>query len=191
MKEQVKEFLMEIHVIHNGVCGNFLDLRPSTKVVSESPRWSSSRKFEGVMPIWNLVECILKYPSQFHTIDDVEGLDILECEDQKKIKKYFEGLCEGSAPTNAYKLVEGIDEYSIEKSKSSHANCKRCNQKIAKGEIHISTMDDPENPWFHGTVAVWHHTKCFLEIGWWTSPIENMSGWESLSPEDKHVVQSL
>jgi len=151
----------------------------------------AARQFEGVMPIWNHVECILKYPGQFRTIDDVEGLDILESEDQKKIKKYFEGLCEGSAPTNAYKAVEGIDESSIEKSKSSRATCKSCNQKIAKGEIRISTMADPENPWFRGTVAVWRHAKCFLEIGWWTSPIENMSGWESLSPEDKHAVQSL
>lgn len=151
----------------------------------------SARQFEGVMPIWNHVDCILKYPGQFRTIDDVEGLDILESEDQKKIKKYFESLSEGSAPTNAYKLVEGIDESAIEKSKSSRATCKSCNQKIAKGEIRISTMADPENPWFRGTVAVWRHAKCFLEIGWWTSPIEKMSGWESLSPEDKHSVQSL
>lgn len=151
----------------------------------------AARQFEGVMPIWNHVECILKYPGQFRTIDDVEGLDALESEGQKKIKKYFEGLCEGSAPTNAYKLVEGIDESAIEKSKSSRATCKSCNQKIAKGEIRISTMADPENPWFRGTVAVWRHAKCFLEIGWWTSPIEKMSGWESLSTEDKHAVQSL
>lgn len=151
----------------------------------------AAKQFEGVMPIWNHVECILKYPGQFRTIDDVEGLDALELEDQNKIKKYFESLCEGSAPTNAYKVVEGIDESAIEKAKGSRASCKSCNQKIAKGEIRISTMADPENPWFRGTVAVWRHAKCFLEIGWWTSPIEKMSGWESLSPEDKHAVQSL
>lgn len=151
----------------------------------------AAKQFEGVMPIWNHVECILKYPGQFRTIDDVEGLDALEGGDQKKIKKYFEGLCEGSAPTNAYKLVEGLDESAIEKSKGSRATCKSCNQKIAKGEIRISTMADPENPWFRGTVAVWRHAKCFLEIGWWTSPIEKMSGWESLSTEDKNAVQSL
>ena len=40
-------------------------------------------------------------------------------------------------------------------------------------------------------MAIWRHAKCFLEIGWWTSPIEKMSGCESLSTEDKHAVQSL
>jgi hypothetical protein len=40
-------------------------------------------------------------------------------------------------------------------------------------------------------MPAWRHAKCFLEIGWWTRPMEKMSGWDKLSEEDKKAIQSM
>eukprot|EP01018_Ginkgo_biloba_P034178 Gb_33060 [translate_table: standard] len=56
--------------------------------------------------------------------------------------------------------------------------------------VRISTTADPDNPWFHGTLAAWRHAKCFLEMGWWTCAMDKMSGWDSLTAEDKQAVQN-
>eukprot|EP01018_Ginkgo_biloba_P021786 Gb_10480 [translate_table: standard] len=63
-------------------------------------------------------------------------------------------LDDGSASAiYANTIVEGIAESAIEKSKTSRATCKSCNQKTTKGEVRISTTADPDNPWFHGTMV--------------------------------------
>ncbi|KAH9324927.1 hypothetical protein KI387_005105 [Taxus chinensis] len=142
--------------------------------------------------MWNHAECILKHRGQFQKIDDLEGFDALQIEDQEMIKKYLHDLDDESAPAVFEKTdIDGINDSLIEKAKSSRSTCRSCNQKILKGEARISTTADPENPWFRGTMASWRHAKCFLEIGWWTSPMEKMSGWDKLSDEDKQAVQTM
>ena len=61
--------------------------------------------------------------------DDVEGIELLRWEDQQKIRKYLEGG--GSQATSAPTVME----CSIEVSQTSRATCRRCNQKIMKGEV--------------------------------------------------------
>lgn len=63
-------------------------------------------------------------------IDDVEGLESLRWEDQQKIRKYVEG----GGTTNNDNAVTKM-EFSIEVSQTSRATCRRCNQKITKGEV--------------------------------------------------------
>lgn len=153
----------------------------------------TATQFDGFMPMWNHAGCILKKQGQFKTLNDVEGVDTLRWEDQQKIRKYVEGLGEGSAlgGGGGSTADDGSNEYAIESAKSSRAMCKSCNEKIVKGEVRISKMVESDNPKFSGKLPAWRHTKCFLETGWWTSPIEKMPGWDSLTDEDKESVRSI
>uniref|UniRef100_A0A0C9RJ76 TSA: Wollemia nobilis Ref_Wollemi_Transcript_14988_1486 transcribed RNA sequence n=1 Tax=Wollemia nobilis TaxID=56998 RepID=A0A0C9RJ76_9CONI len=152
----------------------------------------TARQFEGIMPMWNHADCVLMHRGQFQKINDLEGFDALQIEDQDKIKKYLHDLDDNSVPATFEKTeIDGIEDSFIEKAKSSRSTCKSCNQKIVKGEVRISTTADPENPWYRGTMSAWRHAKCFIEIGWWTSPVEKMSGWDNLSDEDKQAVKDM
>lgn len=42
---------------------------------------------------------------------------------------------------------------------------------------------------FRGKVPQWRHAKCFLDMGEWTSPMADMSGWTTLSPEDQAQIE--
>lgn len=48
-----------------------------------------------------------------------------------------------------------------------------------------------DNPRFRGKQPAWRHVKCFLELGWWTSPMAAMAGWDNLSVKDQAEVQEL
>lgn len=65
----------------------------------------------------------------YDRIDDVEGLDSLRWEDQQKIRQYVED----SAAATAVAVTPV--ECGIEVSQTSRASCKRCKQKIMKGEV--------------------------------------------------------
>ncbi|XP_012569391.1 poly [ADP-ribose] polymerase 1 [Cicer arietinum] len=150
-----------------------------------------SSKFDGLMPMWNHAECILKKPKQIKSVDDVENLESLRWEDQQNIRKYIESSGGGSgggsggntpAKSNAGKNVE----YGIEVSQTSRATCKPCGQKIIKGEVRISTKPDGQGP----RGLAWHHAKCLLEL----SPsieVDSLSGWNSLSSSDQSALSDL
>uniref|UniRef100_A0A6I9R1H2 Poly [ADP-ribose] polymerase n=1 Tax=Elaeis guineensis var. tenera TaxID=51953 RepID=A0A6I9R1H2_ELAGV len=139
----------------------------------------TATQFDGFMPTWNHAGCIFKKGNQIKSVDDVEGIDLLRWEDQQKIRKYIEG---GSVSTTAV----SNDECTIEVSQTSRAACRRCNQKIMKGMVRVSTK--PEGQGARG--LAWHHVNCFIEMSPSTI-IEKMSGWDSLSPEDKVTVTAL
>ncbi|XP_057858020.2 poly [ADP-ribose] polymerase 1 [Cryptomeria japonica] len=151
-----------------------------------------SQQFDGYMPLWNHAGCIMKKRGQIRTLDDVEGVDLLRWEDQQKLRKYVENLSQGLAPSTGVSAAEDdSNEYVIDNAKSSRATCKKCNEKIAKGEVRIAIMSEPENTKFRGKVPGWHHAKCFLEMCIWTDPMDKMPGWDSLTAEDKEAVQNI
>lgn len=65
---------------------------------------------------------------------DVEGLELLRWEDQQKIRKYVE---DGQQQAETNTAVN--TECGIEVSQTSRATCKRCSQKILKGEVCLLT----------------------------------------------------
>uniref|UniRef100_A0A3S6KHI0 Poly [ADP-ribose] polymerase n=1 Tax=Juniperus drupacea TaxID=103973 RepID=A0A3S6KHI0_9CONI len=151
-----------------------------------------SQQFDGYMPLWNHAGCILKKRGQIRTLDDVEGVDILRWEDQQKLRKYVETPLEGASPSTGVSAAEDDNsDYVIENAKSSRATCKKCNEKITKGEVRIAIMTESDNPRFRGKVPGWHHDKCFLEMCMWTGPMDKMPGWDSLTAEDKEAVQNI
>ncbi|KAK2387997.1 Poly [ADP-ribose] polymerase 1 [Trifolium repens] len=163
-------------------------------IASESLRLGKmvqSSKFDGLMPMWNHAQCILKKANQIKSVDDVENIESLRWDDQQKIRKYIESGGGGGAGTpksnaasksNASKNIE----YGIEVSQTSRATCKHCGQKIIKGEVRISAKPDGQG----ARGLAWHHAKCLLEL----SPsiqVNNLSGWDSLSSSDQSVVGDL
>lgn len=152
-------------------------------------------QFDGYMPVWHHASCMFKMRGKINSLDDVEGLDNLRWEDQKKLRAYIEG----TTPVTDSKGTEeatgggggGDGEYAIENAKSSRSACKSCNEKIEKGQVRISTMVSSESSKFRGKAPAWRHAKCFFDLGWWEQPIIEMPGWEDLSNEDQATVKKL
>ncbi|KAA8550776.1 hypothetical protein F0562_002460 [Nyssa sinensis] len=137
-------------------------------------------QFDGFMPMWNHIDCILKKANQIKSFDDVEGIELLRWEDQQKIRKYLEGA---GTPDNS--APAGM-ECGVEVSQTSRATCKHCNQKITKGEVRISTKPDGRG----ARSLAWHHASCFMESSPATQ-VEKLSGWDSLSASDQAAVHTL
>ncbi|XP_010510210.1 PREDICTED: poly [ADP-ribose] polymerase 1-like [Camelina sativa] len=150
-------------------------------------------QFDGVMPMWNHASCILKKTKQIKSVDDVEGIESLRWEDQEKIRKYVESgagnstsaststSTSTSSTANSAKL-----EYGIEVSQTSRAGCRKCSEKILKGEVRI--FSKPEGPGNKG--LMWHHAKCFLEMSSSTE-LESLSGWRSIPDSDQEALLPL
>ncbi|KAK1284252.1 Poly [ADP-ribose] polymerase 1 [Acorus calamus] len=136
-------------------------------------------QFDGFMPMWNHANCILKKGNQVKFLDDVEGLDSLRWEDQQKLRKYVEGAC-----TNRVSVADS--DCAIEVSQTSRATCKRCSQKIMKGEVRISMKPDGQG----ARGVAWHHDHCFIEMSP-SSHIESLSGWDNLSSQNKETVRAI
>ncbi|KAF8392235.1 hypothetical protein HHK36_022577 [Tetracentron sinense] len=138
-------------------------------------------QFDGLMPMWNHADCILKKANQIKFLDDVEGIDLLRWEDQQKIRKYLE---DGGGSSNS--TVVAFTECGVEVSQTSRATCKCCNKKIMKGEVRISTKLDGQA----ARSLAWHHANCFME-SYSAMQIEKLSGWDSLSISDQAAVRAL
>lgn len=138
-------------------------------------------QFDGFMPMWNHASCILRKAKQIKSIDDVEGLELLRWEDQQKIRKYVD---EGAVASNSTAAVNV--ECGVEVSPSARATCKICSQKIAKGELRISTKPEGQG----ARALSWNHAKCYLET--LSNPqLQKFSGWDSLSSIERATLQSL
>ena len=83
--------------------------------------------------------CSLYIYIYIYSIDDVEGIEQLRWEDQQKIRKYVEGVAGQTQNTDEVKNVES----GIEVSQTSRATCKRCNQKILKGQVGTPAFSFP------------------------------------------------
>ncbi|XP_010469693.1 PREDICTED: poly [ADP-ribose] polymerase 1-like [Camelina sativa] len=150
-------------------------------------------QFDGVMPMWNHATCILKKTKQIKSVDDVEGIESLRWEDQQKIRKYVESgagnstSASASTSTNTSSTANNAKlEYGIEVSQTSRAGCRKCNEKILKGEVRI--FSKPEGPGNKG--LMWHHAKCFLEMSSSTE-LESLPGWRNIPDSDQEALLPL
>uniref|UniRef100_A0A6L2LPT7 Poly [ADP-ribose] polymerase n=1 Tax=Tanacetum cinerariifolium TaxID=118510 RepID=A0A6L2LPT7_TANCI len=156
---------------------------PIPKEVLRLGKMVQSQQFDGFMPMWNHASCILRKAKQIKSCDDVEGIETLRWEDQQKIRKYVEGGGGGGSPSTP---EQAATKCAIEVSKTARATCRICSEKIATGEVRISSK--PEGQGARG--LAWHHATCFLD----SSPItqlEKLDGWESLSDSNKSLVKTV
>ncbi|MQL98621.1 hypothetical protein Taro_031331 [Colocasia esculenta] len=78
------------------------------------------------------------------------------------------------------------NESTIELSPSSRATCRRCNEKITKGMVRVSTKPDAQG----AKALLWYHVKCFVDMSPSTN-LEKLSGWEKLPTQDRDDVSVL
>ncbi|KAL6214589.1 hypothetical protein ACLB2K_014021 [Fragaria x ananassa] len=149
-------------------------------------RMVQATQFDGFMPMWNHASCIMKKAKQIKSTDDIDGLELLRWEDQKKIRDYVQsGASAGPAgPSLDTKTTSKAS--GIEVSQTSRATCRLCSQRILKGEVRISTK--PEGQGARG--LAWHHAKCFMESSPSTQ-VEKLSGWETIPVSDQAAVSAL
>ncbi|KAI3982500.1 hypothetical protein MKX01_031239 [Papaver californicum] len=136
-------------------------------------------KYDGVMTKWNHTGCILKRPSKINFLGDVEGIDLLRWEDQRRMRRYVQTGVFFNTTT------VGVNEYSIEVSQTCRAICKLCNKKITEGEIRISTKPGGEGT----STLAWHHAYCYMEWSHSTN-VENLSRWNTLSVANQGDVRA-
>jgi poly [ADP-ribose] polymerase len=141
--------------------------------------------------MWNHASCILKKTKQIKSVDDVEGIESLRWEDQQKIRKYVESGAGSNTSTSTGTSTSSTAnnaklEYGIEVSQTSRAGCRKCSEKILKGEVRI--FSKPEGPGNKG--LMWHHAKCFLEMSSSTE-LESLSGWRSIPDSDQEALLPL
>ncbi|XP_047982400.1 poly [ADP-ribose] polymerase 1 isoform X2 [Salvia hispanica] len=135
-------------------------------------------QFDGFMPMWNHASCILRKAKQIKLVDDVEGLESLRWDDQQRIRKYVE-----DAVVSSSTAVQNV-ECGVDVSPSARATCRSCKEKIAKGELRISTK--PQG----ARTLSWNHAKCYLDTT--SDPqLEKFSGLDSLTASDRATLQSL
>ncbi|KAF3335248.1 poly [Carex littledalei] len=146
-------------------------------------------QFDGFMPMWNHASCVLKKKNQIKALGDVEGIDLLRWEDQEKIRKYIDDDSSGasSVPAGASSSSSvSNDDCAIDVSPSSRASCKKCNEKIQKGTIRVSTKREGKG----AKGLQWYHVNCFIEM-LPSTDIKNVFGWDKLDPEEKENILSL
>ncbi|KAL2609830.1 hypothetical protein R1flu_028403 [Riccia fluitans] len=157
-------------------------------------KYVQSYQFDGYMTAWHHMKCILSKPGRLKSLDDIEGVDDIRWEDSQKLKKYVEGGGgKGSVVKEEDEDADGSEdpgsgEYACENAKSGRATCKSCNEKISKGEVRMSTLVDSGR---YGKVPAWRHAKCFVKLGWWNEPIEDMPGFDSLTDDDQKSLKDL
>lgn len=127
-------------------------------------------------------------------------------EDQEEIRKKVESFSGILLPETGKKKGKkraadaddasaiALNDFSIEYSVSSRAECVGCHNKIVKEDIRIKkTVYDTEVGAKFGGQALWHHLSCFASIrgdyGFYLGG-EQISGFSGLSPEDKKKVKN-
>ncbi|XP_048499881.2 poly [ADP-ribose] polymerase 1 isoform X2 [Beta vulgaris subsp. vulgaris] len=132
--------------------------------------------------MWHHATCIMKKANQIKSIDEIEGVESLRWEDQQKIRKYIDG---NGVVSDAGAATRAPAAYGIEVSQTSRAACKRCSQKIIKGEVRISAKIDGK-----ATKGLsWYHAACYLE-SFPSTLLDSLSGWQSLSSDDQASLQA-
>ena len=133
-------------------------------------------------------------------------LSILRWEDQEKItKKIAEGP--GAALVNgggkkgkkggkggAGQVVDGtlLGDFRTEYAKSGAAKCRKCEEKIAKGEVRLCKKDyDDDRAKQYGPLDRWYHVSCFAgarEDMVFFCSAEKLSGFNTLKKEDQDML---
>uniref|UniRef100_A0A7N0UUX5 Poly [ADP-ribose] polymerase n=1 Tax=Kalanchoe fedtschenkoi TaxID=63787 RepID=A0A7N0UUX5_KALFE len=141
-----------------------------------------------MLAMWNHASCILKKAKQIKSVDDVDGIDMLRWEDQQKIRKYIEGggSAQDGGGSSSAANKETVTEFSVEVSQNARSSCKKCGEKITKGEVRISTK--PEGKSSRG--LAWHHASCLLDM-FPTTEVEKLPGWDSLEETEQETLRGL
>ncbi|KAL6210669.1 hypothetical protein ACLB2K_015901 [Fragaria x ananassa] len=127
-------------------------------------------QFDGFMPMWNHASCIMKKAKQIKSTDDIEGLELLRWEDQKKIRDYVQSGASAGPAGPSSDTTTTSKASGIEVSQTSRATCRLCSQRILKGEVRISAKPEDQGA-----------------RGWETIPVSDQAAVSALLKDGKKV----
>ncbi|XP_055949557.1 poly [ADP-ribose] polymerase 1-like [Argiope bruennichi] len=157
-----------------------------------------SHMYDGKMPLWHHWKCFFEKKNKLQSISEIANFDNLRWEDQEKIKKKLAGGgdVDGSGDSTAAGSSTGgsskNSDFSVEYAKSGKSTCRGCGEKIPKGEVRISVLDDNPEHQRYGPAPLWRHVDCFVkdkqQLGF-NDSADNLPGFNSLKAEDQKMVK--
>eukprot|EP00117_Sycon_ciliatum_P025830 scpid32102/ scgid21352/ Poly [ADP-ribose] polymerase 1; NAD(+) ADP-ribosyltransferase 1; Poly[ADP-ribose] synthase 1 len=131
-----------------------------------------SPHFDGKMPTWFHIACFFK-KNAISSQGDIGGFDGLRWDDQQMMKQRIAGgggAVGGSVAAPTGKVADRLRtraDLQVEYAKSNRAMCNGgCGANIAKNEVRIAKMDDPDPDAMYGhgnLIPRWHHVECFVK----------------------------
>ncbi|GBM00807.1 Poly [ADP-ribose] polymerase 1 [Araneus ventricosus] len=150
-----------------------------------------SRIFDGNLPLWYHWKCFFMIKNQLQNISQIANFDNLRWDDQQNIKKQL-AECYSNDNANNGVTSSAISDFSVEYAKSSRSICRSCEQKITKGEVRISKLDDDPMKKHYGPSLLWYHVDCFIQrkqqIGFIDSA-DKLPGYNALTNADQEILK--
>ncbi|CAL1292483.1 unnamed protein product [Larinioides sclopetarius] len=164
--------------------------RDSLRIAVMVQIFFQSRIFDGNIPLWYHRECFFMIKNQLQNISQIANFDNLRWDDQQNIKKHLAKYYTSDIANNGVTSSANSD-LSVEYAKSSRSVCRGCEQKITKGEVCISRLDDDPTKQHYGPTFLWYHVDCFLQrkhqIGFIDS-VDKLHGYNALTYADQTTL---
>ncbi|KAF8773151.1 Poly [ADP-ribose] polymerase like protein [Argiope bruennichi] len=154
--------------------------------------------YDGKMPLWHHWKCFFEKKNKLQSISEIANFDNLRWEDQEKIKKKLAGGgdVDGSGDsTTAGSSTGGSSknsDFSVSMPNQVNQHVEACGEKIPKGEVRISVLDDNPEHQRYGPAPLWRHVDCFVkdkqQLGF-NDSADNLPGFNSLKVEDQKMVK--
>ncbi|KAG7581987.1 HAD-like superfamily [Arabidopsis suecica] len=176
----------------------------SKKIAVKSLRLGLISKGPGGVDMtrWHHFDCFPTDSEPIASVDDIQGLSVLEKEDQDALTKLVEQCGEEPAKKHDEKkekvkkpLVgpKRFNEAPTSKviadyAKSGRSSCKRCSQTIVSKDLRVGLVTRDARGF---DVTSWHHLGCF-PIDWHPiDSVEDVGGYSSLEKGDQKELQQL
>ncbi|GIY31587.1 poly polymerase 1 [Caerostris darwini] len=148
-----------------------------------------SHMYDGKMPLWHHWKCFFQKKNKLQNVSEIANFDNLRWEDQEKIKKQLAEGGKGSGGNGSESSSKNSD-FSVEYAKSNKSTCRGCGEKILKGEVRISILDDSPDSRY-GPTPLWRHVDCFVKdqqkLGF-SDSADKLPGYNTLKKEDQEMV---
>ncbi|XP_043217135.1 poly [ADP-ribose] polymerase 1-like [Amphibalanus amphitrite] len=156
--------------------------------------------FDGKMAKWYHFSCFFEKQKP-KAVADIGHFESLRFEDQEKIRaKIGAGGATGDAGAGTSKAAkakatkQALQDFLAEYAKSGAAKCRKCEEKILKGEVRLGKkVYDSERARAYGPYMGWHHVDCFVKDRETLEFFEEgakMPGLKTLSKEDQQMVKA-
>ncbi|CAL1292484.1 unnamed protein product [Larinioides sclopetarius] len=156
-----------------------------------------SHLYDGKMPLWHHLKCFFQKKNKLQSISEIANFDNLRWEDQEKIKKKLAGgggddEDDGNGAGSSTGGSSKNSDFSVEYAKSGKSTCRGCGEKIPKGEVRISILDDNPEHQRYGPAPLWRHVDCFVKDKQqlkFNDSAEKLPGFDLLKAEDQDMVK--
>ncbi|XP_037073152.1 poly [ADP-ribose] polymerase 1-like [Pollicipes pollicipes] len=155
--------------------------------------------FDGKQASWYHFACFFK-KQRPKAVADIAHFESLRFDDQEKIREKIgaaagAGDASGGGSKAKAKAADkmALKDFLTEYAKSGAAKCRKCEEKIPKGDVRVGKMVfDTDRARAYGPYQGWHHVECFVQQRGELEFFEEASklpGFKTLSKEDQHMLR--